>query len=226
MPTRPSMPWLPEAGDVRARLPLLPAMDPVAARSEIRALANRDLDFVQTNALDRRAAAVAVSDTATPPVRLAVLGSATTDHLHAAIRVAGLRRGLRLSIHQPDFNQYRAAVLDRGSSLHAFAPDFVLFALDAAHVCAGIHPALSEAEAADALDDALSGLAALWDVVRDEMRATVVQQTVIPSIPPLMGSNEHRLPGSPAAFVARFNAALRERADRHGVHLLALDDRI
>ena len=42
---------------------------------------------------------------------------------------------------------------------------------------------------------------------------------------PVLGSNEHRLPGSRARFLARLNAALREMAETEGVDLLALDDR-
>ncbi len=47
----------------------------------------------------------------------------------------------------------------------------------------------------------------------------------LPVHPPLLGSNEHRLPGSPAAFIARLNEALRPMADAAGVDLLALDAR-
>jgi FkbH-like protein len=41
----------------------------------------------------------------------------------------------------------------------------------------------------------------------------------------LLGGNEHRLPGSKAAFIARLGAALRPMADAAGVDLLALDER-
>ena len=43
--------------------------------------------------------------------------------------------------------------------------------------------------------------------------------------PPLLGGNEHRLPGRRATRIARLNAALRERADAQGSICLALDDR-
>jgi FkbH-like protein len=51
----------------------------------------------------------------------------------------------------------------------------------------------------------------------------VIQQTLMPVFPPLLGSNEHRLPGSRAQLTARLNSLLREAADPVGIDLLALD---
>ncbi len=51
----------------------------------------------------------------------------------------------------------------------------------------------------------------------------MIQQTALPVLPNLLGNNEHALPGSPAGFVWRFNAALRAAAGREGVSLLAVD---
>src|SRR5256885_5979675 len=74
-------------------------------------LANTRLDFVRTNALDQivaRRFGPPGTETEPPPglaakpVRLALLGSGTMAHLHAAIRVAGLRRGLWVSIFEND----------------------------------------------------------------------------------------------------------------------------
>jgi hypothetical protein len=110
------LPELPEPSEWRARLRALAAGDPAAgaapapdrasdaaaAWAEAVALANTRLDFVRTNALDqivaRRFGPPGVETgpppglataLATQPVRLALLGSGTMAHLHAAIRVAG-----------------------------------------------------------------------------------------------------------------------------------------
>ena len=48
---------------------------------------------------------------------------------------------------------------------------------------------------------------------RDARRA-VLQQTALPTPTPLIGANEHRLPGSRAGFIARVNAALRDLGGR------------
>jgi hypothetical protein len=49
---------------------------------------------------------------------------------------------------------------------------------------------------------------------------------VLAMFPALLGSSEHRLPGSPQRLLARLNAALRDEADDAGIGLLALDDRV
>ena len=108
--------WLPECEDWRARLRALAAGDPApgsapaAAWAEAVALANARLDFVRTNALDQIVARLfgiePPAGLAAKPVRLALLGSGTMAHLHAAIRVAGLRRGLWITVYENDYGQY------------------------------------------------------------------------------------------------------------------------
>ena len=225
----PHLPKPPE--DFRARLRALPellAAAPDRAWAALVALAGTDLSFVQTNALD---AALTAAFPAPPaglagkPVRLAVLGSATTTHLLGPIRVAALRRGLHVATTESDFAQYQQALEDETSALHDFAPTAVLFALDAHHLAAAARGAHDAAAEAAALAELLARLGSLWARARAAFRCPVLQQTVLPLHRPLLGSNEHRLAGSPAGFVARLNAALRGAADAAGVHLLAVDDR-
>ena len=136
--------WLPEIEDWRARLRALAAGDaaPATAWAEAVALANTRLDFVRTNALDQivaRRFGPPGAETEPPPglaakpVRLALLGSGTMAHLHAAIRVAGLRRGLWITIYENDYGQYWQELTDSSSALHEFQPTTVLLALDAHH---------------------------------------------------------------------------------------------
>ena len=219
-----AFPHLPKPpDDFRARLRSLPEA-PEQAWAALVALAGTDLSFIQTNALD---AALTAAFPAPPaglagkPVRLAVLGSATTTHLLGPIRVGALRRGLHVATYESDFAQYQQELEDEASALHAFAPSAVLFALDAYHLAA---PAREAGDAA-ALAATLARLEALWARARAAFRCPVIQQTVLGLHRPLLGSNEHRLASSPAAFVARLNAGLRPAADAAGVHLLAVDDR-
>src|SRR3954469_9418733 len=113
--------WLPEVEEWRARLRALAdgaagtAAGDRAAWAEAVALANSRLDFVRTNALDQivaRRFGPLGAETGPPPglaakpVRLALLGSGTMAHLHAGIRVAGLRRGLWITVYENDYGQY------------------------------------------------------------------------------------------------------------------------
>jgi len=224
--------WLPPVpDDWRARLRALDA-DSAADADQFWAaavaLAQADLSFVLTNNLDqalRRALPARPAGLGTRPERLAMLGSATMGHLVPAIRVGGLRRGLWIDTYENEFGQYWQELTDPGSALHEFRPSTVLVALDAYHVAAGVDAGLEAEAAAVALDDVAARLREVWRLARDAFGCKVIQQTVLPVHPPVLGSNEHRLAGSRAAFVARLNALLRPMADEAGVDLLALDER-
>ncbi len=218
--------WLPEAAGWRASLRALPdAADPW---THAVTLANARLDFTRTNALDetlRRAlAGAALSDTAAKPVRLAILGASTLAHLHAGIRVAGLRRNIHLATYENDYGQYLQELLDGASALHEFRPNAILFAFDAYHLTQGLHAACSPADADAALADTMTRIEQCWTLARAAFSCPVIQQTALDVFPPLLGGNEHRLPGSRSRFITRLNEALRTAADAAGVDLVALDD--
>jgi FkbH-like protein len=218
--------WLPQTQAWRSRLRGFAGVpDPW---SEGRALANTRLDFVQTNALDatmRRY--LAGSTPAAAPLgelRLALLGSSTLAHLHAALRIAGMRRNIRMVTYENEYGQYLQELLNAGSALHAFAPAAILFAFDAHHVTQGLHAATAADEADHALRETAARIGQAWRLARETFGCDVMQQTVLDVFPPLLGNNEHRLPGSRSRFVTRLNERLREMSDQHGVDLIALDD--
>ncbi len=218
--------WLPQIQDWRARLGALSAVAepwPLAV-----ALANARIDFTRTNALDerirQRLAGAVPADTGTQPIRLAILGSATLAHLQAGIRVAGLRRGIHIATYENDYGQYLQELLDSGSALHAFRPDAVLFAFDAYHLTQGLHAALPAADVDAALAGTMARIRRCWTLARAAFSCPILQQTALDVFAPLLGSNEHRLPGSRSRFIARLNDALRTEADANGVDLVAVDD--
>ena len=223
---KPQLAWLPEAAEFTQRIKALEAAATVAW-ADLIALANLRLDFLKTERLDRliqrHYGAEPPPGLPTRPVRLAILGSSTTVHLPAPIRVACARRNIWLAAFEGEYGQYRHELADAGSELHRFRPDVVLLAFDARHVAAGLDAAADAGTADGALEEALARMEQCWQLAR-ELGASVIQQAVLPTLPGLMGNNEQRLPGSPLRLVARLNAALRPRADAAGVHLLALDD--
>jgi FkbH-like protein len=219
--------WLPAIPDWRTRLKALPA-DPATAWDTAVALANARLNFVLTNALDetvRRVFPSGPATLATKKVCLAVLGSSTLTHLLPGIRAAGLRRGIWIDTYENDYGQYLQELTDPDSELHAFKPTAILIALDAYHLTAGVTAGM-DAETADAaLAEMQDRLREVWRLARDAFRCPIVQQTALPVHLPVLGNNEHRLPGSRAWFVTRLNAAIRTMAEQEGVDILALDDR-
>lgn len=222
-----SLSWLPAAKDFLTSLRALREGGPVDAWLRIVSLANHRLDVAQTNALDgqirRLFADEAPPALATRPVRLALLGSSTTDHLLPSLRVAAARRGLWIKTYACSYGQYRQELLDPSSALSQFAPDAVLFALDAYHLAASFNAGLSSAEADDRFNRLCQELTELWQAARNAFGCTVLQQTVLPVFGDLVGNNEQRLPGSRARLVRRLNAELRALADAEGVDLVAID---
>ncbi len=222
---RPHMAWLQRDPAWAARMKAAEQEEGVGW-STLVGLADADLDLLQTERLDRllrRRFPTPPEGLATRPVRLALLGSSTTAHLQPGIRTGALRRGLFVTIHEPEYGQFQQDLLDSDSALHRFRPDVALFALDARHLAGGLDAAADAAEAEAALEATLTRLAGLWRLARERFGCAVVQQTALPVLSPLLGSNEHALPGSAAALLARLNAGLRRAAAAEGVALLAVD---
>jgi FkbH-like protein len=224
--TPPVLEWLPVEPDWRAKLK---AFRSEGTLDDAVGLANRRLDFVATNALDTavsaRIGSAPPAGLSTRPVRLAILGSSTLAHLHAGIRLGALRRGIWVETYENDYGQYPQELADASSPLHEFAPTAVLFAFDTAHVTAGVDAAQTSADADAILSDACERIRNCWRQARDAFRCPIIQQTLLPNAIALLGSNEHRLPGSAARLIERLNCWLRDAAAEEGVHLLALDAR-
>ena len=219
--------WLPAIPDWRQRLRALPS-DPATARENAVALANARLNFVLTNALDetvRKVLPDGPGTLATKKVRLAVLGSSTLTHLLPAIRIAGLRRDIWIDTYENDYGQYLQELSDPGSALHDFQPTAILLVLDAYHMTAGVTASMDADSADAALEEMKGRISEAWRLARDAFRCPIIQQTILPVHLPLLGSNEHRLPGSRARVVTRLNAAIRTMAEQEGVDILAVDDR-
>ncbi len=211
----PELYWLPEVPDwdERLRAVLTPSSWP-----KLIALANARLDFLATNRLDR--VSQRLLRTTVPEgvpekaVRCALLGSSMVDHLLPALRVAALRRGFKLATYTNAYGQYRQELFDSASALHAFKPEFVVFALDARHVLG-----LASSDPSSILAE----LSACWRKARQSLGCQVLQQTLLPLFPATLGNNEHRLTESLNALAARVNAGLRQAADAESVDLVAVE---
>jgi FkbH-like protein len=193
-------------------------------------LANTRMDFIRTIRLDRALLKCfgnnGPTSVSTRAIRLAVLGSSTVSHLLPAIRVAALRRGIWLQTYETGYGQYLQELADAASKLHAFRPNTVLFALDTAHVMSGLSPAADAVEADAFLSGSVMRISEAWRIAREAFRCPIIQQALLPVLPPLLGSNEHRLPGSGQAMALRLNAELRRITLEGNADLLPIDSRV
>lgn len=223
----PAMNWLPRSTDWVTRL------DAATRGTEVRweqlvGLANESLDFLQVSKLDKRLLAalqggkLQVPDSAR--VRVAVLGASTLDHLAPGLRVAALRWGMQAEIYFPDYAQYFQELVTPGSGLHSFAPQVVVCAMDPWHLLGQGVALLTQQEADERIAAVVAQLRGVWGLAREAFGAQVIQPTLMPVFPSLMGNNEHRFTGVSNAMLRQVNAALRTAADEEGVDILALDD--
>jgi FkbH-like protein len=133
--------------------------------------------------------------------RLAVLGTYTTTQLVPMIRLAARRFGIALETYEAGYDQVEQELLDPGTGLYAFAPDYVLIA---AH------------DGAARLDESVETEAerwtGLWQLARERSGARVVQHSfaVTPESP--LGNLATQVPGSRPAMLAALNARLAEAA--------------
>ena len=222
--------WLPDNPRWAEQLAaVVPSTDnSAAAWSTVVALARGRVSAMQTMQLDRRRAKALPNppkELVTKPVRLAILGASTVDHLAPGIRVGGLRRSIWIDTYTPDYGQYTQELINPASGLHSFAPNAVLFALDAYHLMQGIELTATTEAVSSTLDGILDRLETQWATARRIFSAQILQNIPLPVFLPLLGSNEHRLAGSRFAALRQFGSLLRARADAAGVDLIALDDR-
>lgn len=216
--------WLPKPEGFRERLAAANASTDAAARlAGLVRLAEADLGFLEIIQLDAALGRTAPEPKAgLEPVRLAVLAASTVDHLLPSIRVAGLRRGLRIETRVAGYGQYRQDLLNPASPIHDFRPDTVLFSLNVREFLGAVPVGASAAEAEAAVEAAMRDLRGLWRHAQDAFGATIVQQGFLDAEPPLFGGLDAIVPGAPSRLVARLNAALAEAAQADGVLWLDL----
>ena len=222
--------WLPARTDWQQVFKKLPADGSAVAWQSLRELANARLSFSENlqlgRAYQKRFEKSPPEGLTTKPVRLAVLGSSTVDHVLPGIRIGALRRNLWVSTYTAHYGQYLQELLDPGSPLHGFKPDAVLFMLDAQHLFgAQILPA-GPIEADAVMDEVCRKLQMIWKTAKDAFGCQVIQQTVVPLAPGLLGQNEQRLPLSQRRLTLGLNERLRGLTDAANVDLLALDEQI
>lgn len=187
-------------------------------------LAQFELDYVQSTQLDRALKQVRLDRfRGIARCRLAILSSSTVDHLVPALRVSFLRHGFLLETYVTSFDQYRQELLDRGSALQQFQPEFALFSLSARDVLASIPLSASQTEIDEYIEAHLADLMALWRAANEMSNCSVIQQTYLNIGEQLFGSLDRTLAGAPTQVVRRLNQSMVDAAVSDGVSILDLD---
>ncbi len=141
-------------------------------------------------------------------VRIAVANSYTTTQFVPMLRLAGLRANLAIAAYDGPYGQYQQDILDPESGLYAFEPDFVLLAVHEGELRL---PELAE-DPADAARREVDRWRGLWDRVRQQSDARVVQHLFAARPETPFGHLAARLPGSRLSLVHAVNSGLGEAA--------------
>jgi FkbH-like protein len=219
---RPMMSWLPIAPGFRADLGMaLESPNPMDSLERLTSLAQYRLGYLETLQMDRALGRLTLEPgSGFAEVRLAILASSTVDHLLPAIRVAGLRRRLMIDVHIGPYGQYRQVLLDPDSSLHRFAPQFVLFSITARDTIAGVPLTATTAEVDETIARSIDELRLLWRKARETFNATIIQQTFLDITEPVFGSYDRLIPGTPGQVITQLNDQLSKAASQDSVLVL------
>lgn len=214
----PELHWLPEPSPAWGSevAQLNKSEDELSCWARLVELANYRLDYAQTLRLDNALRKLLTSSNPVETVKLAVLGSSTVAHLIPGIRVGALRRNMWVRTYECSYGQYVQELSDPDSGLWKFGPSVLLLSLDARHLLGG---------AGMTVDSALQLIINCWNKAKSR-GCTVIQQSMLPVLPSLLGNNEHKLKESPEWNLQQLNFRLREAAAEWGVHLLAVDQNV
>lgn len=216
------MNWLPAATDFRDQLKsILASADSNGRFDKLAALAHHRLNVLETLQLDGALGKCPRDAEATPaPIRLALLGANTLDHLAPAIRVAGLRRRILFDIHIGSYGQYRQELLNPSSQVHRFRPQIVLLSLSSRETLSALPLSSTEGEVQALIEQRIDEIRHLWRTARETLGAVVIQQTVLDVADPVFGSYDCVVPAAPCRVIARLNERMAQAASADGVLLL------
>ena len=125
-----------------------------------------------------------------------------------------------IDVHMGAYGQYSQDLLDPDSSLHQFAPQFVLLSIMATDIIAGVPLTATAAEVEETISRSIDELRLLWRKARETFNATIIQQTFLDVTEPVFGSYDRLVPGAPARVIMQLNDQLSKAAAEDGVLLL------
>jgi FkbH-like protein len=181
----------------------------VSAIAQFRNSLSADLDFTAANSALRqlkklRKHGARSANTA----RIAVLGNTTMSQLSSFIELFLFAQNVDAEIYEAPYGVMRQEILDPGSELYSFKPQFVFLAPTRRDLGA-LPPGNSPAEMLDAaVSDAANEWAGLWQVLHERLNCQVIQNNF--DTPPwqVFGNLEMSWAGAPGNFIDRVNRAL------------------
>jgi FkbH-like protein len=190
------------------------------AAKDIRRALDCELDFTTISRLRRFVGAIP-AELRGKPLRIAMLGSATLDHLADALSVYLMREGFDVTIWIAPFDTVVSTVMDTRGELYAFAPDIVWLFSTWRDVRLSVAPG-DDGAIDGAIAQAVAARTALWSAIQAACPATILDNNAdIPAID-IMGNFAGSVAWSQRNLLRRYNLALAAAAGA-GVIIFDLD---
>lgn len=145
-------------------------------------------------------------------LRLAILGSYTTQPIATAARCALLAEGVLADIYEAPFGAYLQEILSPGSSFYAFCPHAVVIATHLSALSRLPSISAPNEEVEDALDREVKRWCTLWEILASRLGKPVLQHLFEVPEEEFHGIAERRSRWTASRFVDSLNARLIEAA--------------
>jgi FkbH-like protein len=152
--------------------------------------------------------------------RIAMVGSSTLDLWVPALRVGLFAAGVDAEIYQGAYGQYQQEILDPGSGLASFRPEYVVIATDWRSF--GLAEESHDGDAA--VESAVTTLRRLWRRCHDGLGAFVIQHNLAIPVGSPYGRLSTALPTGRGRLLRRINLELwQAEAEEAGLAILDVE---
>lgn len=142
-------------------------------------------------------------------IRLAVLADFATQQLIPLIKVLCAGQGYRVDIYEAGYDSIDTEILNPGSGLYAFDPQFIAILVSPEKLKSRFYQVEGKSEFARGTVDRF---VALWDVVRQNSKATIIQGNYVLPTERAFGNYEMKVELSPGSVTTEINYKLAVEA--------------
>ncbi len=142
-------------------------------------------------------------------VRLAVLADFATQQLVPILKVLAAHNGTRFEIYEADYDQIDLEILNPQSELYHFDPQYIVILLASEKLKSRFYESTDRAGFAEAN---VSRFQNLWNVLKQNCKATIIQGTYVVPSERAFGNYELKAPDSLGAAFSDINRGLVDGA--------------